>query len=87
MPGFTREEKVEFRFRKYVKEHAADFFISLLGHVLLTEAVVYLCGGTKYLAGALLALGYTAGKWLYTLYFYKKEWLEIEVRTGGQKVE
>lgn len=79
MPGFTKEEKVRFRYRKYVKEHVFDFFIRLALHTALTEAVVYLCGGTKYLTGFILALGYTVGHWLVALYCYKKEWLEIDI--------
>lgn len=78
MQGFTAEERVKFRFKKYAKEHVADFFISLMGHALLTELVVYLCGGTRFLYGFLLALVYTVGRWLYGLYWFKKEWLETE---------
>jgi len=83
MRGFTAEEKREFRFKKYVREHMADFFISLLGHTLLTELVVCLCGGTRFWLAFLLALAYTIWKWLYALYIYKKEWLEVDVRERG----
>lgn len=85
MSGFTTEEKREFRFKKYAREHVPDFFVSLAWHTVLTELTVYLCGGTAFLYAFLLALAYTAGKWLYDLHYFKKEWLEMDVRDGNRQ--
>lgn len=80
MASFTAEEKQAFRFKKYVREHTADFFIHLAFHTALTEIVVYLCGGTEFLYAFLLAAAYTVGKWLYELHYFKKEWLEADIK-------
>ena len=80
MAGFTAEEKRTFRFKKYAKDHIGDFFVYLLIHLALTEAVVFLCGGTRYGRGAWLALGYTVGRWLYELRRFRKDWLELDIK-------
>lgn len=80
MASFTAEEKKQFRFRKYIKEKAGEYVIKLAVNVLLTEAVVCLCGGSNFLRGAMLAAAYTIGGVLYDIRCYKKEWLDVDIK-------
>lgn len=78
MSSFTNQEKRQFRMKKYIKEHLFNFCIGMLGNILLVLIVLYLCGGTKYLLGVLLAAAYSLGKGLYSLRDYKKDYLDVD---------
>lgn len=76
--GFTAKEKQQFHMKKYIKEHLFNFMIGLIGNVLLVLIVLYLCGGTKYVLGVLLAVAYSLGKGAYSLRDYKKDYLDVD---------
>ncbi len=77
--GFTPEEKRRFFIRKYIKEHIFDFVLSLVKNILLVGLVLYFCEGRNYALGALLAAAYTAGKGLYSLRYYRRDYLNPEI--------
>ena len=79
MSGFTTEEKRQFHLKKYIKDHLFNFCVRMVGNILLTLAVVYLCGGTNYVRGAILAAAYTIGGGLYSLRDYKKDYLDADL--------
>ena len=83
MGAFTVKERKRFRLRKHIKEKAFEYLLKLAGSILLTEAVVYLCGGRDFLRAALLAAGYTVGGVLYDIHHYKKEWLDVDIQDSG----
>lgn len=87
MSAFTTKERKSFFFRKHIKEKAFEYLLRLAGSVLLTEAVVYLCGGRNFGLAAVLAAGYTLGGAVYDLYYYKKEWLDVDTKpeSGGKR--
>ena len=78
MSGFTAKEKRQFHMKKYIKEHLFNFCIGMLGNILLVLIVLYLCGGTRYLLGVLLAVVYSLGKGAYSLRDYKKDYLDVD---------
>ena len=78
MNGFTAKEKRQFHMKKYIKEHLFNFCIGMLGNILLVLIVLYLCGGTKYMLGVLLAVVYSLGKGAYSLRDYKKDYLDVD---------
>ena len=76
--GFTAKEKRRFHLKKYIREHLFNFCVGMVGRILLTLAVVYLCGGTNYVRGAILAVAYSIGGGLYSLRDYKKDYLDVD---------
>lgn len=76
--SFTNQEKRQFHMKKYIKDHSVNFIIGMLGNILLVLIVLYLCGGTKYLLGVLLAVVYSLGKGAYSLRDYKKDYLDVD---------
>lgn len=79
MAAFTAKEKKRFLLCKHIREKAFEYLAKMAGSILLTEAVVYLCGGDNYLRGAVLAAAYTLGGAVYDIVHYKKEWLDVDI--------
>ena len=78
MSAFTNKEKRRFHMKKYIKEHLFNFCVGIAGRILLILAVVYLCGGTDYVRGAILAATYSIGGGIYSLRDYKKDYLDVD---------
>ena len=78
MSAFTNKEKRRFHMKKYIKEHLFNFCVGMAGRILLILAVVYLCGGTDYVRGAILAAAYSIGGGIYSLRDYKKDYLDVD---------
>ncbi len=78
--GFTAKEKKRFRMRKYIKDHIFDFVLALVCNCLFAVLIVYLGGGARYGRCILLAVAYTIGKAVYSLQWYQKDYLNVEVR-------
>lgn len=76
--GFTAKEKRWFHLKKYIRDQLFNFCLGMAGRILLTLAVVYLCGGTNYVRGAILAAAYSVGGGIYSLRDYKKDYLDVE---------
>lgn len=75
---FTVEEKRKFRFQKHIKNHLFEYILDLIGPVLLTLLILYLCGAERYLYGIALSAAYSAGRLAYRLRCYKKEYIDLE---------
>lgn len=80
MAAFTVEEKKRFRLKKHLRARAFDYGMELLKNLILTEIVVWACGGEKFLTGAVMAAGYTIGWALYDIIHYKREWLDLDIK-------
>lgn len=78
--AFTAKERKRFQLKKYCKDHWFEYAVELVVNVLLVLLILYLCGGTKYLLGALMAVVYSIAKTLYTVYIYKKEYLDMDIK-------
>lgn len=78
MSSFTTAEKRQFHLKKYIKEHLFNFCIGMLGNILLVLIVLYLCGGTNYVLGVLLAVAWSIGKGAISLRDYKKDYLDAD---------
>ena len=77
--GFTPAEKRRFLMRKYIKEHIFDFVLGLVCSCLYVALIVFLCGGTRYLLGVLLAAAGTVIKAAYSLRCYRKDYLNVDI--------
>ncbi|RKJ41506.1 hypothetical protein D7X94_04275 [Acutalibacter sp. 1XD8-33] len=80
MGAFTAEEKKSFRLKRHLKARAFDYVLELMKNLILTEMVVWACGGGRFLTGAVMAAGYTLGWALYDIWHYKKEWLDLDIK-------
>lgn len=54
--------------------------MDILGPMLLTLLVLYLCKAEDYIYGILLSLAYSLGKALYSIYYYKKDYIDREIK-------
>ena len=67
-------------FRKHIKNHLLEYAFDLIGPVLLTAFLLYLCKAEEFLYGIALSVAYSVGKLLYNLYHYKKEYIDIDIK-------
>lgn len=77
--GFTPAEKRRFLMRKYIREHIFDFVLGLVCNCLYVVLIVFLCGGTRYLLGVLLAVVGTIIRAAYSLRWYRKDYLNVDI--------
>ena len=77
--GFTPAEKRRFLMRKYIREHIFDFVLGLVCNCLYVVLIVFLCGGTRYLLGVLLAVVGTIIRAAYSLSWYRKDYLNVDI--------
>lgn len=77
--GFTAKEKKRFLMRKYIKDHLFDFILALVCNCLFTALIVHFGGGTRYGRCILLAVAYTVGKAAYSLRWYRKDYLNVDI--------
>lgn len=75
---FSVEEKKKYRFRKHIKDHLFEYILDLIGPVLLTLLVLYLCKAEDYLYGIAVSVAYSAGKLVYRLRSYQKEHIDVD---------
>ena len=80
MSAFTAKEKRDFRLKKYIKDMAFEFAVNAVKNVIFTELVVWVCGGSNYLMGLILALDYSVGWAAYGIVHFKRDWLDVDIR-------
>lgn len=78
--SFNKEERRKYMFRKHIRNHLFEYILDFIGPVVLTAFVLYMCNAEKYIYGIVLAIAYSAGKTVYNLYHYKKEYTNIDIR-------
>lgn len=77
---FTNKERKKFMLKKHIKDHSFEYILDIIGPVLLTVLVLHLCKAQDYIYGILLALAYSVGKVLYNIHYYKKEFLDVDIK-------
>ena len=77
---FSKEEKRKFMLKKHIKDHLFEYILDIIGPMLLIIFVLYLCKSQDYIYGIILSLAYSIGKVLYNIHYYKKEYIDIDIR-------
>lgn len=78
--NFTMKEKKKFLLKKYIKNHLFEFAVECIINILFVLLIIYLCEGTKYFLGVILAIVYSIGKIINSVKIYKKDWIDIDIR-------
>lgn len=78
--NFSKEEKRKFMLKKHIKDHLFEYILDIIGPMLLTILVLYLCKAQDYIYGIILSLAYSLGKVLYNIHYYKKEHININIK-------
>ena len=67
-------------FKKHIKNHLLEYILDFIGPVLLTVFFLYVCKAEEILYGLILSVAYSAGKLVYNLYYYRKEYIDIDIK-------
>lgn len=77
---FSKEEKRKYMFKKHIKNHLFELILDFIGPIFLTAIILYLCKAEEYIYGIVLSIAYSAGKLIYNLYHYKKEYINLDIK-------
>lgn len=77
---FSNEEKRKYLFKKHIKDHLFEYVLDFIGPILLTAFILYLCKAENYIYGIILSFAYSFGSLIYNLYYYRKEYLDIDIK-------
>lgn len=80
MENFSKEEKRKFMLKKHIKDHLFEYILDIIGPMILTMLILYLCKAQNYIYGVLFSLAYSLGKVLYNIHYYKKEHIDLDVK-------
>lgn len=58
--------------KKHIREHLFEYFLDIIGPMVLTVVLLRLCHAENYLYGIILSAAYSAGRIAYSLRYYKK---------------
>lgn len=78
--NFSKEEKRKYMLKKHIKNHLFEYILDFIGPILLTVIILYLCKAENYIYGIALAVAYSLGSIGYSLYHYKKEYIDIDIK-------
>ncbi len=78
--SFSKEEKKSFAFKKYLKEHLFDFALDIIGPMILTILVLYVCEAEEILYGIIISLCYSLGKIINRIRYYRKEYIDVDIK-------
>lgn len=67
-------------FKKHIKEHLLEYILDFIGPILLTILILYLCKAENFIYGIVLSIAYSAGKLAYSLHYYKKEYINMNIK-------
>lgn len=77
--SFSKEEKRRYMFKKHIKNHLFEYILDIVGPLLLTMILLYLCKAENYMYGVALSIAYSFGKIIYNLHYYKKEYIDVDI--------
>lgn len=78
--SFSQKEKRNYMFKKHLKNHLFEYVLDFIGPILLTVLLLYLCKAENIAPSILFAIAYSFGKILYNLHYYKKEYIDIDIK-------
>ncbi len=77
MSNFTDEEKRKYKLKYHIKSHLFEYILDIVGPVLLTILILYLCKAENYIIGIIVAFIYSVIKVILNIHNYKKEYINI----------
>ena len=77
---FTVDEKKKIMMKRHIKNHLLDYVLQCAVNIVFTVLLIYLCDGTKYILGIILALAYSLGGIAFSIKTYKKDWVDINIK-------
>lgn len=78
--SFSKQEKKKFILKKHIKDHLFEYILDILGPMLLTLLILYLCKAEDYIYGILVSLAYSLGRVLYSIHYYKKDYIDKDIK-------
>lgn len=78
--SFSEDEKRKYRLKKHIKDHLFEYILDIIGPLVLTMLLLYICKAENYIYGIGLSLAYSFGKVLYNLHYYKKEHIDLDIK-------
>ncbi len=83
MNKFSLEEKKKFMFKKHIKNHLFEYILDFVGPLILTIFILYLCKAQDFIYGIIVSIAYSTGRLLYNLYYYKKEYIDVDIKEAN----
>lgn len=80
MSHFTVEERKRYLIKKHIKDHLFEYILDFIGPMILTWMILRLCKAQEIGYGMLLSFVYSLGRVLYNIYYYKKEYVDVDVK-------
>lgn len=77
---FTDEEKRKFLFKKHIQNHWFEYLLDIIGPLILTVILLYICKAENILYGIIVSIVYSVIKIAYNLYHYKKEYIDRSIK-------
>lgn len=77
---FSKEEKRKFMFKKHLKDHWFEYVLDIVGPMVLTLLLLYICKAEEIWYGVVISLVYSLGKTIYNIYHYKKEYIDADIQ-------
>lgn len=78
--NFSIEEKRKYSFKKHLQDHLLEYILDFIGPILLTIFLLYICKAEKFIYGIIISIAYSAGKTIYNIYHYKKEYIDVDIK-------
>ena len=79
------EEKRKYLVKKHIKDHLFEYVLDFIGPIILTMVLLRLCHAQNMAYGILLSLAYSTGKVIYHIYYYKKEYVDVDIQEEEEK--
>lgn len=77
---FTVEERRKDSLKRHIKDHCFEYILDFIGPILLTIFILYIAKANNYIIGIITSFVYSTIKFIYNLYHYKKEYVEIDIK-------
>ncbi len=77
---FSEDEKRNFMLKKQIKDHLFEYILDIIGRMVLTMLLLYLCKAEDYIYGIVFSLAYSLGKILYNISYYRKERIDTDIK-------
>lgn len=78
--SFSVEEKRKFMFKKHLKNHLFEYILDILGPLIITIIILYLCKAEEFIYGIIISIAYSLGRVTYNIYHYKKEHIDVDIK-------
>lgn len=74
--SFSEEQKKAFSLKKYLKEHAFEYVLTIIVNMCIVAFVLWIGGGTRYWLCLGATLVYSIIKIIFRIISYRKDYLK-----------